>query len=679
MKSARTFYEVKVLIFRRTQPHLSAPGSVPLGDELLFTMGLVTEIDELRVYRVIQSVQLRSAPNVSEGSRIPKSPTFHLGEMFAVDRVQPSPRNTHNGPFLRLCNNYGWLFELKHGNAMCVRMPLERGLWAYRVDNEGVGLALRSHPTNSPEFDYKYGYSHGLTAKETLLGQVLFPHGHVVWTDARVSFEGVTYLRVQGTTGWLFTRRGEKHTLIECVDPDEIVRLSAGVEDDETDLTLGQFEEHEGVDTRNDDSLHPNTGYLVNVPKEINLEMLPIRDLRVMAKKHKLRESYLNKKTRVVSFVKDLGAGETARIDVYYTTGTIGVTVRHHNQLSRTQSFYPRCGIREVEKIFNSPQDPNVRGGYKRRRENDGPYGSNHAIRHMGVFVENASDAVTEDEEMTLRGELRGLDAALEEMKLQRENLLQLLVKAERKNRNSALLRMHKENEMKELVKKELILTSKGGKWLCVNAMRNTHPTLVQSLEANFTNVEHIAITEDSYFVSRANGKCLYRNIDDNTAEALRQWQGTHTQTPYYVSSKDGRYFAKDQSGTTQWNSGYDAEGYEDQRFDELCRDPNRNVSRVAFGDPGSWFLVFAYGRWEAKGVSDLMVNFIHTNGSSPVEISIGEDDTYFVRCSDGEIDYSLPHACAKVCRGLVNKGHLLKNVVLSPTNTTFGWLIRYE
>ena len=73
------------------------------------------------------------------------------------------------------------------------------------------------------------------------------------------------------------------------------------------------------------------------------------------------------------------------------------------------------------------------------------------------------------------------------------------------------------------------------------------------------------------------------------------------------------------------------------------------------------------------------MVDFVHANGSSPTEVSLGEDDTYFVRMTNGEFDFSLPRSCATVCRELANKGHALKNVALSPTNTTFGWLIRYE
>ena len=53
--------------------------------------------------------------------------------------------------------------------------------------------------------------------------------------------------------------------------------------------------------------------------------LLPPKDLRASAFRHRLRERYHNDRSRVVSFVKDLGAGETSRVDVYYSTGTIAI------------------------------------------------------------------------------------------------------------------------------------------------------------------------------------------------------------------------------------------------------------------------------------------------------------------------------------------------------------------
>jgi hypothetical protein len=647
---------------------------------------LVNEIDELRVYRVIRSVQLRHAPNVSDEARIPKSPVFDVGDLFAVDRVRPSLIGSDNGPFLQLSNAYGWLFERKHGDAFAIRMPLERGLWAYRVCNETVGLALRAHPTNAFEDEWRFGYSHGVSDVHVKHAEVIYPHDHVVWVDARVTFEGVTYVRVQGTTGWLFTRRGEKKTLVELTDAEEIAEMALGFGGPSGNLTseIKDLALVQASDLR----IVTDGNALSDGKWHVASEVLPLRELRAMARRHKIRESSFNDRTRVISFVKNVGGGETARIDIYYATGTIGVTVRHHHQNggefpSRTQSFYPRCGIREAEKIFVSPKDPEIEGRnfYKRRRTRDAPYDAIRAFRHMGVYVEGLGDVGTEDEETKLRGELRGLDIAMEEMKKQRLHLLSCLLDAEFVSRRNGLIKMHRENEMKEAVRLENVIHARGSRWTIVNRMREIHPLFVQSLEMHFQNVAHIVMTEAFTFVSRTNGKCSFFNAPKTVAECFQDdVGGVGTTVPYLSVAADGRFYAVDSHGYATWSSSDPAsDAVDSNRFDELALDRHRKIARVAFGEGNSWFVAFQDGRWEAHGVPDRMVDFVHANGSSPVEVSLGQDEAYFVRQSDGEIDFSLPRACATVVRELAGQGYLIKNVVLSPTNTAFGWLIRYE
>jgi len=699
---------------------------------------LVNEIDELRVYRVIRSVQLRHAPNVSDESRIPKAPVFDIGELFAVDRARPSLVGSENGPFLQLSNAYGWLFERKHGDAFAVRMPLERGLWPYRVCNESVGLALRSHPTNKTEDEWKFGYSHGVNDAHVSHAQVLYPHDHVVWADARVSFEGVTYVRVQGTTGWLFTRRGERHVMTEILDPDEMEMArrdglgevaSSSANAREASFSAAPASAHVSDHTVANEGLVD----LVDPKWQMAPEMLPLRDMRLMAKRHKLREVYFDGKEKaVVSFVKDVGNGDSARVDVYYATGTIAVTVRHHKHFARTRMFYTRCGIREAEKVFAQPNDPAgmAASGYKRRRVRElTPLDANSAARRMGVYVEGASTSTsaTEDEEMIMRGELRGLDVAMDEMRTQRARLVEFLLQAELSKRRGGLARMHRENEARAATRRENVLNARGWRWRVVKAMRDTHPGLVQRLESSETaymraggakfidavdererarnEVAHVAFNAEASFCAYADG-CFFSR--GRLPSSLVDFFGTNdlesigNTIPYLALSHDGRYYAVNSFGHEAWNAvgeisdeilhGNEDVSYLDRntrkyenfasdRFDALARrrDAREKLSRVAFGVSGSWFAVFKNGRWEANGVPDRLVNFVHANGSSPVEVSLGADDTYFVRMRDGEVDFLLPRACAAACRALLDEGRMLKHVFLSPTDAAFGWIIRYE
>ena len=670
---------------------------------------LVSEIDELRVYRVIRSAQLRHAPNVSDESRIPRSPVFDIGELFAVDRARPSLVGSENGPFLQLSNAYGWLFERKHGDAFAVRMPLERGLWPYRVRNESVGLALRAHPTNKTEDEWKFGYSHGVNDAHVSHAQVLYPHDHVIWADARVTFEGVTYVRVQGTTGWLFTRRGERLVMTEIVDPEEVEAARLGGVASSADASVDPSAALAAVHVS--DQHVARDGHAAVDPKwQMAPEVLPLRDLRLMAKRHRLREAAFDTASGKVSFLKDVGAGDSARVDVYYTTGTIAVSVRHHKLFGCTQSFYPQCGIREAEKVFAQPNDPAgmAGGGYKRRRTRDRPYDDTRASRQMGVYVEGASDVGTEDEEMQLRGELRGLDVALEEMRNQRARLVEFLLRAELSKRRGGLLRMHRENEMRAATARENKVNARGSRWCVVKAMRDTHPDLVRRLESSETlrdrygadvgaenrrnDVAHVAFASDAWFCSYTDGRCFaslprrYGAVSD-----VFENENTGKTAPYLALADDGRYYARNSRGAEAWNAAGDffgasastreRDGFGADRFDALARErsAHKKLERVAFGARGSWFALFRNGQWEAHGAPDRMVDFVHANGSSPVEVSLGEDDTYFVRMRDGEVDFALPRACAAACRELGANGHLLKHVTLAPTNAAFGWLIRYE
>ena len=52
--------------------------------------------------------------------------------------------------------------------------------------------------------------------------------------------------------------------------------------------------------------------------------------------------------------------------------------------------------------IFADPRDAVGPGGYKRRREHDGAFSNNRAVRAMGVYLRDMAEATTEDEEVKL-------------------------------------------------------------------------------------------------------------------------------------------------------------------------------------------------------------------------------------------------------------------------------------
>jgi hypothetical protein len=152
----------------------------------------------------------------------------------------------------------------------------------------------------------------------------------------------------------------------------------------------------------------------------------------------------------------------------------------------------------------------------------------------MGVYVEGASTSTsaTEDEEMLLRGELRGLDVAMDEMRTQRARLVEFLLQAELSKRRGGLARMHRENEARAATRRENVLNARGWRWRVVKAMRDTHPGLVQRLESSETaylraggakfidavdererarnEVAHVAFNAEASFCAYADGSCFF-------------------------------------------------------------------------------------------------------------------------------------------------------------------------
>jgi len=147
------------------------------------------------------------------------------------------------------------------------REAVEQGLWAYRVNNTGVGLALRAHPTTSSE---------SILGGDNAGGEVLYPHGYVVWADMRVVDGPTVYVRVQGTTGWLFTHRDGKDTLVS-VDP----------------------------------ATAADVGFAGTAPSTPPKHDLSVGAVCAAASRRGLREIQYNEVSRVVAFAKDLGDGGT--------------------------------------------------------------------------------------------------------------------------------------------------------------------------------------------------------------------------------------------------------------------------------------------------------------------------------------------------------------------------------
>lgn len=166
------------------------------------------------VYMVINVSQPRFCPSVDNKHRIRlsnKKAGIHMkdehdletfareGDLVCVDLIRHSRDNKENGPFLRLSNHTGWLFEKKDGIKIMERLTnVKEGLWAFYADNFPIGIALRNQPTTSP--------------RNIIEPKIRFLPQEKVYCDRKVvGPDNVTYYRVQGSnSGWVFDKRYSK-------------------------------------------------------------------------------------------------------------------------------------------------------------------------------------------------------------------------------------------------------------------------------------------------------------------------------------------------------------------------------------------------------------------------------------------------------------------------------------
>ena len=159
-------------------------------------------------YKAVEDTVIRLEPNTSEDAMTRES--IKSGEIVAVDCVRDDTEDELNGPFLRLTDGAGWLFEKKQGVTMMENVTVEVGSWVMRILNPPVGVGLRRHPIVCQDKLYP----------------VVYPTGSMVQCDLKVVDEDNTiFYHVCGTRGWLFDRRNET-MLLEVISIDNHITVS---------------------------------------------------------------------------------------------------------------------------------------------------------------------------------------------------------------------------------------------------------------------------------------------------------------------------------------------------------------------------------------------------------------------------------------------------------------------
>lgn len=315
----------------------------------------------LFAFRALGKIQIRSCANV--GDEFKTSWSVKTNEIVVCDIVRECPLNLGDGPFLRLADGTGWLFEKKKGEPMMEEVPIQQGKWKLRVRNSG-GIKLRKQPIDGTKSCYTGVY----------------PENEVVVCDLKIPAvliqSSTSFYRVQGTNGWIFDKRGDH-------------RMAKEISADVADQLLT--------------SPTNKGGWSVDF----------VRGCAAAAKRG-IEEISFNTQSCIISFRHPDGA----RINVYYTTKTIGIALANPNQ-GNSQLFRRNCTQDELIEIL---QNPRVRTGhgYDYRASNQ-----RARAEFVGFSFSTSGDAATKDVniEEDFRNRLRDLDSEIEVLLEKRQTL----------------------------------------------------------------------------------------------------------------------------------------------------------------------------------------------------------------------------------------------------------------
>eukprot|EP00592_Proboscia_alata_P025164 CAMPEP_0194437008 /NCGR_PEP_ID=MMETSP0176-20130528/97658_1 /TAXON_ID=216777 /ORGANISM="Proboscia alata, Strain PI-D3" /LENGTH=173 /DNA_ID=CAMNT_0039257887 /DNA_START=53 /DNA_END=570 /DNA_ORIENTATION=+ len=146
---------------------------------------------------------------------------------------------------------------------------------------------------------------------------------------------------------------------------------------------------------------------------------LDLEDIRSAARHCGLQEIYFKKASAVISFAPPTNSNKFRRINVYYTTGTVGTCIDHPSQ-GATQLFRRGVGIDLLKQLMLEPRT-HTGDGYHRnisRQDTENEHGPNPSDEETELLTERDRLRV---EAATVSAKLNEVDAALVDYARRRE------------------------------------------------------------------------------------------------------------------------------------------------------------------------------------------------------------------------------------------------------------------
>ncbi len=272
-----------------------------------------------------KGVSIRKSCHVGAGSNC-SNVTIRCEEIVVVDTVRYSPLDHGNGPFLRLSDGSGWLFQHQHGSSpLLEEIPIKAGTFRLKI------LACNGiRPQGQPIRSYYY--------RDRIRAPVL-KQNEIVVCDRKISNpSGSTFYRKQGTNLWISERDEGVFS--------EIVAEVLSDPDSPNDTLLGKTPRNsDGVNTL---SSPWNPHFIRGNANGI----------------YGLEEIGFDPNRNVISYK----TADDVTIHVYFETRMIGIVMNKcsaNNQ--KSQRFHRNCNDAELHAIFRDPRSF-PRGGQSSKR-----------------------------------------------------------------------------------------------------------------------------------------------------------------------------------------------------------------------------------------------------------------------------------------------------------------------
>jgi chorismate mutase len=327
-----------------------------------------------------------------------------------------------------------------------------------------------------------------------------------------------------------------------------------------------------------------------------------------------LEEVYWNQTSKVISFVND--AWE-CRINVYYTTGTVGTCLDHPTG-GKTQLFRRDVDYELLKEIFENPR-AHTGTGYYRTDANLPVRPPTNRTRKMSRHYDEVSDEETE-----IRCQLDILQPQVDLLRSQLAVLVtQRIAKAEeaaRLKRERAALKtaIHREVEQRVALRLREVEARQRAEY-------EQHAT---------TAIEEV--TERAARTYRGE-RARTANLRGNSCHhSLRYDQDIPTSLVDVVSVavSDGGYVAVLEDGSCSYD------GVNSELAAELGRQHLSNIQYVAAGPAGQYYIRKTNGRSMCAGCDEFVEVLDRVNSPARL-VAFGDEDTFFVQFEDGSVTFS--------------------------------------